>query len=201
MPLSSKSLRLSAFVFVCALTLVAIGCSGNGSGGGQVTLRGAGATYPNPLYQKWISEYGKLHANVRIDYQSIGSGGGQKQIREQTVDFGATDSFMSDQDLKSAPGELLHIPMALGAVVITYNSQGISQPLHFSSDVVADVFLGKIKRWDDPRIKAENAGLNLPAADITVSIGPTVAAPRACGQTIWRKSVLSGSKKLELGLR
>jgi phosphate transport system substrate-binding protein len=168
MPLSSKSLRLSAFVFVCALTLVAIGCSGNGSGGGQVTLRGAGATYPNPLYQKWISEYGKLHANVRIDYQSIGSGGGQKQIREQTVDFGATDSFMSDQDLKSAPGELLHIPMALGAVVITYNSQGISQPLHFSSDVVADVFLGKIKRWDDPRIKAENAGLNLPAADITV---------------------------------
>jgi phosphate transport system substrate-binding protein len=165
--LSSKSLRALIFLLVVAIAVGALACSG-GSGGGQVTLRGAGATYPNPLYQKWISEYGKLHANVRIDYQSIGSGGGQKQIREQTVDFGASDSFMSDQDLKSAPGELLHIPMVLGAVVITYNLQGISQPLHFSPDVVADIFLGKIKRWDDPRIKADNAGVNLPAADITL---------------------------------
>ncbi|HEV8589632.1 MAG TPA: phosphate ABC transporter substrate-binding protein PstS, partial [Pyrinomonadaceae bacterium] len=165
--LSSKSLRVVLFLLVVAIAVGALACNG-GSGGSQVTLRGAGATYPNPLYQKWISEYGKLHANVRIDYQSIGSGGGQKQIREQTVDFGASDSFMSDQDLKSAPGELLHIPMVLGAVVITHNLQGISQPLHFSPDVVADIFLGKIKRWDDPRIKADNAGVNLPAADITV---------------------------------
>ena len=165
--LSSKSLRAVLFLFVVVIAVGALACNG-GSGGGQVTLRGAGATYPNPLYQKWISEYGKLHSNVRIDYQSIGSGGGQKQIREQTVDFGASDSFMSDQDLKSAPGELLHIPMVLGAVVITYNLQGISQPLHFSPDVVADIFLGKIKRWDDSRIKADNAGVNLPAADITL---------------------------------
>ena len=164
---SSKSLRAVLFLFVVVIAVGALACNG-GSGGGQVTLRGAGATYPNPLYQKWISEYGKLHSNVRIDYQSIGSGGGQKQIREQTVDFGASDSFMSDQDLKSAPGELLHIPMVLGAVVITYNLQGISQPLHFSPDVVADIFLGKIKRWDDSRIKADNAGVNLPAADITL---------------------------------
>ena len=123
---------------------------------------------PIRCIKKWISKYGKLHPNIRIDYQSIGSGGGQKQIREQTVDFGASDSFMSDQDLKSAPGEILHIPMVLGAVVITYNLQGISQPLHFSSDVVADIFLGKIKRWDDARIKSDNPGVNLPSADITV---------------------------------
>jgi phosphate transport system substrate-binding protein len=168
MPLSRKSVRLSLFVVLVVFALVALACSGSKSGGGAIKLQGAGATYPNPLYQKWISEYEKLHPNVLIDYQSIGSGGGQKQIREQTVDFGASDSFMSDQDLKSAPGELLHIPMVLGAVVLTYNLQGLSQPLRFSPDVVADIFLGKIRRWDDPRIKADNAGVNMPAADITI---------------------------------
>jgi phosphate transport system substrate-binding protein len=159
--------KITTLALSVTLAATLMNCGG-GSGGSEVRLQGAGATYPNPLYQKWISEYGKLHHNVKIDYQSIGSGGGQKQIREQTVDFGASDSFMSDQDLKSAPGELLHIPMVLGAVVITYNLQSLSQPLHFSPDVVADIFLGKIKRWDDARIKADNAGVNLPAADITV---------------------------------
>jgi phosphate transport system substrate-binding protein len=127
-----------------------------------------GATFPNPLYQKWVSEYGKLHTNIKIDYQSQGSGAGIKQIKEQTVDFGASDTPMKDEDLKSAPGELLHIPTVLGAVVITYNLAGVTQKLHFSPDVIADIFLGKIKKWNDPRIAADNAGAKLPASDITV---------------------------------
>jgi phosphate transport system substrate-binding protein len=156
--------------------MLAAGCSGErggagpggGASGGTVRLQGAGATFPNPLYQKWLSEYGKAHADMKIDYQSIGSGGGIKQIKEQTVDFGASDAPMKDEDLKSAPAELLHIPTVLGAVVITYNLQGIAQHLHFSSDVIADIFLGKLKRWDDARIKSDNPGVNLPASDITV---------------------------------
>jgi len=157
---------LAAFVFGCSGQPGA--GPGGGPAGGAVRLQGAGATFPNPIYQKWVSEYGKLHPEVKIDYQSIGSGGGIKQIKEQTVDFGASDAPMKDEDLKSAPGELLHIPTVLGAVVITYNLQGVSQPLRFSPGVIADIFLGKIKRWDDPAIKSDNPGVNLPAADITV---------------------------------
>ncbi|HYY56914.1 MAG TPA: phosphate ABC transporter substrate-binding protein PstS [Pyrinomonadaceae bacterium] len=171
-PLNKIASPLIALLLAFVLSFV-VGCSGERGGagtgaGGQVRLQGAGATFPNPLYQKWLSEYGKINPNIRIDYQSIGSGGGIKQIKEQTVDFGASDSPMKDEDLKSAPGEILHIPTVLGAVVITYNLQGIAQPLRFSPDVIADIFLGKLKRWDDARIKADNAGVQLPAADITV---------------------------------
>src|SRR5215204_4925974 len=166
MSVSKRSLQLVASL--CVLVLAFIGCNPGGNGSSTVSLQGAGATFPNPLYQKWLSEYGRLHSNVKIDYQSIGSGGGIKQIKEQTVDFGASDAPMKDEDLKSAPGELLHIPTVLGAVVITYNLQGVSQPLRFSPDVIADIFLGKLKRWDDARIKADNPGVTLPAADITV---------------------------------
>jgi len=133
-----------------------------------VSLQGAGATFPNPLYQKWLSEYGKLHPNVKIDYQSIGSGGGIKQIQSQTVDFGASDTPMKDDDLKAAPGEILHIPTVLGAVVITYNLPALGQPLNFSPDVISDIFLGKITKWNDPRITADNKGINLPTSEITV---------------------------------
>lgn len=166
----ARPLLTLMLAFILSFTFA---CSGERGGagpgaGGQVRLQGAGATFPNPLYQKWLSEYGKINPNIRIDYQSIGSGGGIKQIKEQTVDFGASDAPMKDEDLKAAPGEILHIPTVLGAVVITYNLQGVSQPLHFSPDVIADIFLGKIKRWDDARIKADNNGVNLPAADITV---------------------------------
>ncbi len=136
--------------------------------GGQINLQGAGATFPNPLYQKWLSEYGKLHPNVRIDYQSIGSGGGIKQIQALTVDFGASDSPMKDEDLKAAPGPILHIPTVLGAVVLTYNLTGINEPLRFSPEVIADIFLGKIKKWNDARIKADNPRANLSGSDITV---------------------------------
>jgi len=104
----------------------------------------------------------------RSDYQSIGSGGGIKQTKEQTVDFGASDSPMKDEDLKSAPGEILHVPTVLGAVVLTYNLQGVNQPLRFSPEVIADIFLGKIKKWNDPKITGDNPGVTLPATDITV---------------------------------
>ena len=164
----SKSFRLVACFSALALVLFSIACNGGGSSSGSVSLQGAGATFPNPLYQKWLSEYGKVHPNVRIDYQSIGSGGGIKQLKEQTVDFGASDAPMKDEDLKAAPGEILHIPTVLGAVIITYNLQGQNAPLKFSSEVIADIFLGKIKKWNDPKIAADNAGVTLPANDITV---------------------------------
>jgi phosphate transport system substrate-binding protein len=171
MPVVSNITRGLVTLVSISMLLFAFGCSGNPSGGdatGVVRLQGAGATFPNPLYQKWLSEYGKLNQSVRMDYQSIGSGGGIKQIQEQTIDFGASDSPMKDDDLKKAPGEILHIPTVLGAVVLTYNLPGVQQPLRFSPEVIADIFLGKIKRWDDEKLKADNAGVALPAADITV---------------------------------
>src|SRR5258705_6024722 len=170
MPLPKRSLQSLSLIILISVSLSFAACDrgGPGSNTPTVSLTGAGATFPNPLYQKWLSEYGKLHPNVRIDYQSIGSGGGIKQIQSQTVDFGASDTPMKDEDLKAAPGEILHIPTVLGAVVITYNLAGTSQTLHFSPEVVADVFLGKIKKWNDAKIAADNAGVKLPAADITV---------------------------------
>lgn len=171
MYLTKKNFRMAVWPLLVSLLASALACSGGsttGTGGGSINLQGAGATFPNPLYQKWLSEYSKLHSNIRIDYQSIGSGGGIKQIQAQTVDFGASDAPMSDGDLKSAPGELLHIPTVLGAVVLTYNVPGVSQTLRFSPDVVADIFLGKITKWNDSKIKADNIDVKLPAADITV---------------------------------
>jgi phosphate transport system substrate-binding protein len=155
-----------ALVLTAAIAFAFAACGGNT--GGDVRLQGAGATFPNPLYQKWLSEYGKLHSNVKIDYQSIGSGGGIKQIQSRTVDFGASDSPMKDEDLRAAPGPILHIPTVLGAVVITYNLSGVSQPLRFPPDVIADIFLGKIKKWSDQRLKTDNPGVTLPDSDITV---------------------------------
>jgi len=158
--------RMPTLVII-ALSIGLAACGGGGSSS-EIRLQGAGATFPNPLYQKWISEYGKTHANVKSDYQSIGSGGGIKQIQSRTVDFGASDAPMTDAELKASPAELLHVPTVLGAVVITYNLQGTPRPLHFSPDVVADIFLGRITKWNDARIKADNSDANLPATDITV---------------------------------
>jgi len=168
MSVSKRSFQLVASFSLAIFLLASIACNNNGSGSSSVALQGAGATFPAPLYQKWLSEYGNLHPNLKMDYQSIGSGGGIKQIKEQTVDFGASDAPMSDADLKSAPGEIVHIPTVLGAVVITYNLEGMKQPLRFSPEVIADIFLGKIKKWNDPKIAADNAGVTLPASDITV---------------------------------
>ncbi|MGH9942566.1 MAG: phosphate ABC transporter substrate-binding protein PstS [Pyrinomonadaceae bacterium] len=141
---------------------------GGGGGGGAARVQGAGATFPNPIYQKWLAEYKKAHPNISIDYQSTGSGAGVKQLSERTIDFGATDSPMNEEELQKAGGEVVHIPTVLGAVVVTYNLPAMNQPLRFSSEVLADIFLGKIKKWDDARIKADNPGVSLPAANIAV---------------------------------
>ncbi len=131
------------------------------------TLVGAGATFPYPIYSKWFDAYHKLHPDVEINYQSIGSGGGIKQVTAKTVDFGASDGPMSDEQLGKVDGKLLHIPTVLGAVVPTYNIGGVSD-LKFSGKVLADIYLGKITKWNDAQIKSLNPDANLPDATITV---------------------------------
>lgn len=133
----------------------------------QTLMNGAGATFPYPIYSKWFDEYTKVDPSVRFNYQSIGSGGGIRQISERTVDFGASDGPMTDEQLKKAPAELLHIPTVLGADVATYNLPG-NPTLRFSGDVLADIFLGKITSWDDDRIKSLNPGVSLPKTPILV---------------------------------
>ena len=134
---------------------------------GQTLLNGAGATFPNPLYSKWTVEYAKVDPAVRINYQSIGSGGGQKQILAQTVDFGASDGPMSDENLAKAPGKILHLPTVAGAVVVTYNVPG-NPVLKLDGPTIADIFLGKITKWNDKRIAALNPGVHLPSTDLVV---------------------------------
>jgi len=133
-----------------------------------LTINGAGATFPYPIYSKWFSEYNKQHPDVRINYQSIGSGGGIQQIINQTVFFGATDGPMNDEQLKSASGPILHFPTVLGAVVPVYNIPGVTEELKFTGAVLADIYLGKIKKWNDPAVAKLNPGTKLPATDITV---------------------------------
>jgi phosphate transport system substrate-binding protein len=134
----------------------------------SVDLTGAGATFPYPIYSKWFAEYAEK-TGVKINYQSIGSGGGIRQLSEQTVDFGASDSPMSDADMaKAKGGPVLHFPTVLGADVITYNIPGVNKSLNLTGDVVADLFLGKITKWNDPRIVAMNRGVALPNADVLV---------------------------------
>lgn len=124
-----------------------------------VQINGAGASFPNPLYAKWFSEYNKKHSDVQINYQSIGSGGGIRQFSEKTVDFGATDSPMTDEQLQKAGAPVVHIPTVLGAVVVTYNVPGVEQALKLTSEMVADIFLGKITKWNDPKLTKLNPGL------------------------------------------
>jgi len=133
----------------------------------QMLVNGAGATFPYPLYSKWFDEYAKVDQSVRFNYQSIGSGGGIRQITARTVDFGASDGPMTDEQLKQAPGELLHIPMVMGAVVATYNLPR-NPKLRFTPDVLAGIFLGKITRWNDTRIQAANPEVSLPNQPIIV---------------------------------
>ena len=130
------------------------------------SLTGAGATFPAVIYTKWVDEYSKL-TGVRVNYQSIGSGGGIKSIIDKTVEFGATDGPMSDQQLVDAKAPMLHIPMVMGAVVATYNVPGLTGNLRFTGDLLAGIFLGTIKRWNDPKIVATNAGVTLPDRPIT----------------------------------
>ncbi len=130
-------------------------------------LTAAGATFPYPIYSKWFSEYSAAHPGVEINYQSIGSGGGIKQVCSGTVDFGASDMPMTDELLKSCGVKLIHIPTVLGAVVPIYNVQGVSE-LRFSPDVLADIYLAKITNWNDPRIAKDNPGVHLPDQKIIV---------------------------------
>ena len=134
----------------------------------ETLINGAGATFPYPLYSKWFSEYAKIEKDVKFNYQSIGSGGGIKQITAQTVDFGASDKFLSDDELKAAPGKLLHIPTVMGAVVVTYNLPGIGTGIKLNSEDLANIFLGRITRWNDPKIADDNPGVKLPDKPIIV---------------------------------
>ena len=162
-----------------ALMLLAVACAkGDGSNsstasstastGGGADLTGAGATFPYPIYSKWFSDYANA-TGIKINYQSIGSGGGVRQISEQTVDFGASDSPMSDDELaKAKGGPILHIPTVLGADVITYNVPGVTAVLKLTPSVIADIFMGRIKKWNDTRLASLNPGVSLPNQDILV---------------------------------
>ncbi len=133
-----------------------------------VQITGAGATFPYPIYSKWFSEYNKQHPDVEINYQSIGSGGGIRQLTSRTVFFGATDGPMTSEQLQAAPGRVLHFPTVLGADVPVYNLPGVSAELKFTGALLADIFLGKVTKWNDPQIAKINGGVSLPATDITV---------------------------------
>jgi phosphate transport system substrate-binding protein len=150
--------------------LIAIGATllATAATGQKIQINGAGATFPYPIYSKWFSEYNKIHPNVEINYQSIGSGGGIRQLSAQTVFFGATDGPMTNDQIYAAGFPVLHLPTVLGGVVPIYNVPEVSAELRFPGKVLADIFLGKITRWSDPAIKNVNPGLNLPNAEITV---------------------------------
>lgn len=153
---------------VCAALLA--GCSGSnqeGSGGGTIQINGAGATFPNPIYSKWTSEYNKIHPNVRINYQSIGSGAGIRQLTNRTVFFGASDQPMKDEQLQAAPGSVLHFPTVIGAVVPIYNVPGVQGDLKFTGPVLADIVMGKITSWNDPALRELNPDANLPDMPLT----------------------------------
>jgi phosphate transport system substrate-binding protein len=158
-----KSARTVLATTACAAALMA------GVTAQKVQINGAGATFPNPIYSKWFSEYNKLHPDVEVNYQSLGSGAGIRQLTNQTVFFGATDGPMTNEQLLAAPGKILHFPTVLGAVVPVYNLAGVSTELKFTGPVLADIFLGKITKWNDAAIVKLNPDAKLPGTDITVA--------------------------------
>jgi phosphate transport system substrate-binding protein len=153
-------MRKTVLLLVCVLLAMPVV--------GQTTLSGAGATFPNPIYSKWFSEYHKLHSDVEINYQSIGSGGGIRQVITGTVDFGASDMPMTDKQLQEAKTKILNIPTVLGADVPAYNIPGVTGELKFTPDALAGIFLGKISKWNDKAIASVNPEVNLPNQDIIV---------------------------------
>ena len=152
-----RSLR----VLCCIAVLVGCACA-------QTTLNGAGATFPYPIYSKWFNEYHNLHSDIQINYQSIGSGGGIRQVQAGTVDFGASDGPMTDEQIAQSKVKVLHVPTVLGAVVPAYNIPGVSGDIKFTPDVLADIYLGKITKWNDGRITSVNPGMKFPDQSITV---------------------------------
>ena len=147
-------------------SIVALGAAIITASAGAQTLTGAGSTFINPILSKWSAEFAASHPGVQINYQSVGSGAGIRQASQGLVDFGATDGPMTDQQMSEAKVKLFHIPAVLGAVVPTYNVPGVNAELKFTGDVIADIYLGKITKWDDPRIKSLNPGVNLPSNQI-----------------------------------
>ena len=193
-----------------AIVVLAAACGGSGGAGGNAAstgscypvtgkcadeakaLSGAGATFPAVIYTKWTAEYEAL-TGVQINYQPIGSGGGIKSITDKTVDFGASDGPMTDQQLADAKAPILHVPTVMGGVVPTYNLPGVTQRLTFTSDALAGIFLGDIKKWNDPVLAQANPGVSLPSADITV-----VHRSDGSGTTfIWVDYLSKVSKKWE----
>ncbi len=169
-PATSVRIVISAV----AMLLASQSCSSTSSDrgrviadGARVDLTGAGATFPYPLYSRWFNDYAQ-RTNVRINYQSIGSGGGIRQMLEGTVDFGATDVPMSDTERSKQREPIIHIPTVVGAVAVTYNLPQLEQPLNLSGDLLADIFLGRITKWNDARVAALNAGISMPSSDILV---------------------------------
>jgi phosphate transport system substrate-binding protein len=156
-----------ASLLLAVLALVAIGVAQ-----GALSINGAGATFPNPMYSKWFDDYHKKHSDIEINYQSIGSGGGIKQVTEGTVDFGASDGPMNDEQLKAFQDKhgfpILHFPTVLGADVPTYNIPGVTGELNFTPEALAAIFLGKVTKWNDPLIAGANKGVNLPGNEIVV---------------------------------
>jgi phosphate transport system substrate-binding protein len=175
-------MRISSAVFSLALIIALSGCgksedgpvnkqnseSGGSSSGGNIDITGAGASFPYPLYSKWIHEYNKANPKIRISYQSIGSGGGIRQISANTVDFGASDAPMKDDELAKTGNKLVHIPMTIGAVAVVFNVEGVDK-LKLDGDTLVAIFMGEIKKWNDPKIAALNDGAELPDSDITVA--------------------------------
>jgi phosphate transport system substrate-binding protein len=154
------AIRRAVLLLLClALSLAAFG---------QTTLNGAGATFPNPMYSKWFSDYHKLHSDIQINYQPIGSGGGIRQVIAGTVDFGASDMPMTDDQLKEAKFKVLNIPTVLGAVVPAYNIPGVTGEVKFTPEALAGIFLGHITKWNDKSLTGANPGVNLPDKEIIV---------------------------------
>jgi phosphate transport system substrate-binding protein len=162
-----KSLMTSKIRRGAAGALIALAASFTSAQAATVTITGAGSTFDNPALQSWFEAYSKVDADAQFNYQSIGSGAGIKQLTSQTVDFGASDAPMKDEDLAKAPGKILHLPIVAGAVAITYNLEG-NPKLKFDPDTLAGIYLGEITKWNDPKIAALNHGVKLPDASIAV---------------------------------
>jgi len=171
-------LKLSSILALASASAIVLACGGDKSASsssnpaasassGSVDLTGAGATFPYPLYSKWFADYASA-TGVKINYQSIGSGGGIRQLSEGTVDFGASDSPMKDEDIAKAKGPIMHFPTVLGAVAVTYNLPQVTTPLRLSGPLLADIYAGRVTKWNDPKIAALNPGVSLPAIDILV---------------------------------
>jgi phosphate transport system substrate-binding protein len=148
--------------------LLALAATAGAQSGGTINLNAAGATFPYPIYSKWFDVYHQQHSNIQINYQSIGSGGGIRQLQAGTVDFGASDGPMTDEQLAQSKFKVLHFPTVLGAVVPTYNIAGVSGELNFTQKALAGIYLGSITKWNDPEIAKANPGVKLPGEDIVV---------------------------------